>query len=371
MLVEIAAGTQQRADRAEVARADDVPPRSGETFPAGDETFGPHQVGAVVHSRQHAVLRDRHRRDTGHGTHALLELARRDQRAFVHSAGALWCRLEDEQPVGRDTEIDLGQVRKRLQEETGAHHQHERHGDLRGDQHGPEPLRPAGVAAHAQRPGQARTHGLPRRCKAEDNRRGDRRGGNDEEQPSIDGDGNRRPGSVGRDQPQQRFTTEPGHGYAHRSAGAGKQQALGEQLTNEAGTRHPERQPRVDLPAPRCRPGEQQVGDVGARDQEHEDARAHEQQQRPGELRAQPGLTPGRGPEGNRGVVDIAARVFGQVRAEDPGEDLPEERRELGVDPRRDGACRHPADQTEPTSAGTLQQVAAGHHRSPHRQRHP
>ena len=137
VLVEIPAGMQQCADRAEVARADDVPPRSGETLPAGDEPFRPHQVGAVVHSRQHAVLRDRHRRDTGHGTHALLELARRDERTFVHGAGALGGHLKDEQPVGRDTEIDLGQVGKRLQEETGPHHQHERHRNLRGDQRGP------------------------------------------------------------------------------------------------------------------------------------------------------------------------------------------------------------------------------------------
>ena len=57
---------------------------------------------------------------------------------------------------------------------------------------------------------------------------------------------------------------------AERAAHRREQQALGQQLANQTPARRAERQPDRDLLLPRRRAREQQVGDVGADDQQHQ-----------------------------------------------------------------------------------------------------
>ena len=57
---------------------------------------------------------------------------------------------------------------------------------------------------------------------------------------------------------------------AERAAAERQQDALGQQLADDAAAAGAERRADGDLPLPRQRPRQQQVGDVGARDQQHE-----------------------------------------------------------------------------------------------------
>ena len=74
---------------------------------------------------------------------------------------------------------------------------------------------------------------------------------------------------------------------AEHAAGPRHQQALGEQLPNQASATGAERQAQRELAPPRHRARQQQHGDVGARDQQHEADHAHQQQQRLSVGRAQ------------------------------------------------------------------------------------
>ena len=79
---------------------------------------------------------------------------------------------------------------------------------------------------------------------------------------------------------QQQPDADPREPDAGDGAGAGEHQALGEQLAHEARPRAPERRPHRQLALARGRADEQQVRDVGARDEQHERHRPHERQDR-------------------------------------------------------------------------------------------
>ena len=66
------------------------------------------------------------------------------------------------------------------------------------------------------------------------------------------------------------------------AADRGEQQALGEELADQTAARRTHREPDRDLFLPRRRPREQQVGDIGAHDQEHEHDDGGENADRPG-----------------------------------------------------------------------------------------
>ena len=65
-----------------------------------------------------------------------------------------------------------------------------------------------------------------------------------------------------------------------QAAGDGEHQALGQQLADDAPAAGAERGADGDFLLARERAGEEQVGDVGARDEEHEGHRRHEHQER-------------------------------------------------------------------------------------------
>ena len=68
---------------------------------------------------------------------------------------------------------------------------------------------------------------------------------------------------------------------AEDRAGAGQQQALGEQLPRDAQARRAERQAQAELLAARGGARQQQVREVRARDQQHQPDDDHDRQQRP------------------------------------------------------------------------------------------
>ena len=92
---------------------------------------------------------------------------------------------------------------------------------------------------------------------------------------------------IGRHQEQQAARRPAGADDADRAAGPRHQQALGEQLPDQAPAGGAERQAQRELAPPRHRPRQQQHGDVGARDQQHHADHRHHQQQRVAVVRAQ------------------------------------------------------------------------------------
>ena len=72
---------------------------------------------------------------------------------------------------------------------------------------------------------------------------------------------------------------DDGDAEADDAAGGGEQQALDQQLPHDAPARGAHRVAHGDLARPCRRARQQQVGDVGARDQQHEADRAHQRQE--------------------------------------------------------------------------------------------
>ena len=74
---------------------------------------------------------------------------------------------------------------------------------------------------------------------------------------------------------------EPEHGQRRPSAGAGQREdeVLGEELDAQAPPSGPQRGAHRQLPLPPHQPGEREVRDVRARQQQHEPDRPHEQEE--------------------------------------------------------------------------------------------
>jgi hypothetical protein len=85
--------------------------------------------------------------------------------------------------------------------------------------------------------------------------------------------------SVGHRRRQER-RREPRDRNARRAAGEGERQALRHQLRDQAPPARAKREPDLQLLLTPERPGEQQVADIRAGDQQHEGDRAEQQQQR-------------------------------------------------------------------------------------------
>ena len=134
---------------------------------------------------------------------------------------------------------------------------------------------------------------------------------------------------------------------------------------------HAERQAKIDLTPARRGARQQQIGDVGAGDQQHEDDRAHHQLQRTRKLRAKVGQP-------------SAGRLEPHGRSRDIAPDV---LRQLSVRRCRSATCRNvsvsagasltsprpadAADHLKPACARILKQVSPGNDLSPHRQRNP
>ena len=91
-----------------------------------------------------------------------------------------------------------------------------------------------------------------------------------------------------RDEGHQRRAESAGQDRAAGRARRREQQALGEQLPDDAAARRAEAETHGDLPLARARSGEQQVGEVGARDHQDERCGPEQQPQRRLVLLAQP-----------------------------------------------------------------------------------
>ena len=92
--------------------------------------------------------------------------------------------------------------------------------------------------------------------------------------------------SVAHEQPAAPMRDE----QAEQCAGAREQQAFGQQLPRDPQSRRAERDAQAELVPSRSGPGQQQVGEVRARDQQHQRDDHHDRRQRPAVALAKAGV---------------------------------------------------------------------------------
>ena len=120
----------------------------------------------------------------------------------------------------------------------------------------------------------------------------------------------------------ERLEQGPGEDHAGEAADQRQQHALGQELLQQPAAARSKREAHGQLAAASRRPGEQQVGDVGARDQQHRADHTAQQERRRAQLRPRAEVRVVHGPEGD-------ARSHGPRRQLHP---RPEEFRQHGIE---------------------------------------
>ena len=236
-------------------------------------------------------------------------MVRAKLRRGLRRHGAPWHRgldLHRQDALAIEARRDVVQVVKRPQKERGAAEQEDRQGDLHDDQRSTEAVVSGGPA------GSGRFRGIDARraqCRREA-----------EEQRGRDGDAG---GKAQDAQVEMRLQHHPfGRPGEHRhqerrappreqQSGSGSERhqhdAFGQQLADQPAATRANREPHRHLVLPRGGAGEQQVGHIGAADEEHDADDRHDDHQRLGVGAAKLVGAPGRGDE--RDAAEVAALV--------------------------------------------------------------
>ncbi len=154
--------------------------------------------------------------------------------------------------------------------------QHQGQGHLRHDQGRPQPpvLEAHGSAAATvlERLGQAAAGHLQGGRDSRDDSRGEDDDKPIDEDPGIEAQP-LHAGHVGRDDAAQPTDAENGEPESERTTGNGEQERFGEQLAHQTSPRRTQRGAHRDLPVAGGRARQQEIGDVGTGDEEHEEHR--------------------------------------------------------------------------------------------------
>ena len=218
--------------------------------------------------------RQARRQDVRHALHGLDEFLEQRRRLAVD--------LDDQHTFGRESRIELLQVLQRANEEAGAGQDDEGERDLRADERAQQARAwPRDACAALQRV--RRRHGrcrLQRRRDAEEHARRDGDGGRESEDVPV-----RRQIELEWHWPPARMATRSRPRNVARTTPnaaptSGEQQALDQQLTDDAAAAGADGEPHRHFSLPRRRAREQQAGDVRARNQQHEPDDAHQHVER-------------------------------------------------------------------------------------------
>ena len=226
--------------------------------------------------------------------------------------------IERGDPSGFETGPDALQLQEAAHEEAGADQQHERDGHLADQKQAAEAAgdRPAGGAAVRllERLAHLGPRGLQGRHEAEQHAGQQRQGDAIGEDGAVD---RQFPGAgqeIGGD-PDQPVEAPIRQQHPEKSRERRREHALDQELADDPAARGPEGEAHRDLLAAGGETGEQQVGDVGARDEQHETDRGQQHQQgRPAVahqvLVQQHGVEPGLG-------VDLVGKRRGVTAGDD------------------------------------------------------
>jgi hypothetical protein len=222
-----------------------------------------------------------------------LELLKEEQGSLARVAVQRRIERETEQLVGLEAGIERLQVVEAAGEEAGAGEEQHRQPHLGDD----EPLAEACVPGAAddaarfvlERRDQRRAGGLQRRCEAEEQRRQERAAKGEERDARVRRGRQRLRSGVERQHLQQQGPRPPGEGQADGRAGSGQHEALDQPLPHDRVAAGAEREANRHLLLARGAARQQQVGDVRARDQQHQTDHAHQHENRRRELLTQIG----------------------------------------------------------------------------------
>ena len=177
--------------------------------------------------------------------------------------------------------LDALQAEEAGEQQACADQQHHRDGHLRHDQRALNPLAAAGVAGLAAALLQRRDEidaAAERRQRAEQHAGQDRHAKREDQHHRIEPDfaGARREPANER---RQHADGDPGEANADRSADGRQQRALGEQLPHQPAASRAERGAHRQLAIAAKHPRQREVGDVRARNQQHQSGDAEQDQQ--------------------------------------------------------------------------------------------
>ena len=206
--------------------------------------------------------------------------------------------LEGQHVIGVVPDRHAGQQHEAADEQTSAHQQHRRQRDLGHDQHAFRQVLTAEAEAGRHRRGRVLDHvhridlrEMRQRRQAAEKSRCKRRPCGEQQHPQIDGhliDTRQDGGGACREPPRRidhrkrleerdAAVSDDNRG---QSAGGGEHERFGQHLASEPATAATERGANRDFPLSIAAAREQQIGDVGAGDQQHEDDGSEEDEQR-------------------------------------------------------------------------------------------
>jgi hypothetical protein len=282
-LGELASGAERDAHGAEEVRAHLREPGVRLGVGAAHEALHRHVAPPVAAGQQrHGRFGDaghpRHRRERL--VHAVEQGARADGRVAV----LLWREREGDEVLDVDPERLAAHVAQTLHEQPGRHEERHRQGDLGGDERGAEARGDARGADHlagagADRADQVGARAVQRREEPEGEPRRERHRGGERHGPPVE----REVQHLERFGLEQRADAgeRPARDHEPRRAPEQREHArLGEQLRDEPPPTGAERQPHGHLRLAARAAGEQEVGDVGAGDEQDDAGDAEEECER-------------------------------------------------------------------------------------------
>ena len=198
---------------------------------------------------------------------------------------------EDEKPFLVEPELDVLEVEEGLDEEARSGEQQDGQRDLKSDQ---DVLEAGAAGRHAvalpEDGRQIHPGRPPGRRQAEENACDQRNHEGEREHPQVEtGIEVERKAAVGYGEADQSRLAPDGEQRAGGCAQHGEKHRFGHELSDETSPTRAEGQPRGDLGSAEGRPGEKQVRQVGARDQQHE---RHDQEQSKDRAREVPPVLP-------------------------------------------------------------------------------
>ena len=203
-----------------------------------------------------------------------VEQRRRERQAT--GVGVVACRwqgqVEREHALRLEAGIDRRHLGEAAQEKPGRGDQDDSERDFGNDERGQRPRTARGgygPAAEAHRPRQRAAAGYQGRHQAKEQAGGERDGERESEHAQVQGERNPQRQELRRDA-FQHCHSHPGNRDAEAAAERREREVLGQQLAHEPGAAGAERGANRQLLLTLAAAGQQQVGDVGAGNQQHE-----------------------------------------------------------------------------------------------------
>ena len=277
---ELAAGARPDAQGCKVAGANLVAPRVSIHVGAGREALHVN-VRAPVGPGQEGDHRAGHTVHAGDRAHLVLHAAVEQQGAGAVVAAPFRREAERDHTVDLHPEIHAGHVDQALHEQPRGDEQRGGQGDLDGDQRraepggAPCPRDLAGVGANCR--DQLRAGAVPGREHAEHDPRGEREHGREDQHHGPETEPERAH-DFGRSEGGDAGQSPVGHEQTGQRAQAGEEHRLGEQLGDQLAAVGPQGQTDAHVHGAAGASRQQQIRDVGARDEQHDrgDAEQHE-----------------------------------------------------------------------------------------------